>query len=132
MIPSFNNMTVPPTVIYTKLENHFGDIGNRLKERDDYDDLKPPQKEVLKLQRANEVLHDFTQDIKDHLKKSMLDKFFIFNPTLRFYAYKFGEFAPGKFVDLVKVQGANAAYTEYNRVTDLERAVDKIKEITDR
>jgi hypothetical protein len=32
-------MVVPPFIIFTKLENHFQDIMNKLKEEDDYDDM---------------------------------------------------------------------------------------------
>lgn len=68
MLETFNKMTVPPIIIYTKLENHLMDVGNKLKERDDFDDLSVPEKEKLKVARANEVIQHFTADILDHLE----------------------------------------------------------------
>ncbi|TNV79211.1 hypothetical protein FGO68_gene8683 [Halteria grandinella] len=63
MIHCYNRMSTPPIIVYTKLENKISDIGNRLKELEDYEILGIKHTEQIKMEKVNKVLQRFTQDL---------------------------------------------------------------------
>jgi hypothetical protein len=77
-------------------------------------------------------LQNFTHDILEHLKKASHERFFIYNPGLRNYVYMFKKFSDEKDVELAVSVGKNVALASHIRVIDLEKAVDKVKILTDR
>ena len=87
-MPILKNMPVPPTVVFTKFENHLNDIKTKiieqLKEKDE--EISAAEKDQRIEKRAIEVIANFFTNITADLPKT---KFFLFNPGRATSGYKF-------------------------------------------
>jgi len=83
-------MPVPPTVVFTKFENHLNDIKTKiieqLREKDEEIDAKEMEKRIEK--RAIEVVSKFFHDIT-HNQGLSRARYFLFNPGRATSCYEF-------------------------------------------
>jgi hypothetical protein len=82
-------MSVPPTVVFTKFQNHLNDIKAKISESEDAEDLSKSELAELLSTRSKEVISSFFTKVSDALPAC---RFFLFDPsrgTSDIKAYKF-------------------------------------------
>jgi hypothetical protein len=82
-------MSVPPTVVFTKFQNHLNDIKAKISESEDAEDLSKSELAERLSTRSKEVISSFFTKVSDALPAC---RFFLFDPsrgTSDIKAYKF-------------------------------------------
>ena len=81
-------MRFTPTIIFTNYEHLNNDIKSRIREEEEEsgEHMSSTEIETRIISRSTEVISNYMKGVLDYLPQA---KFFIFNPKLQVYGYRF-------------------------------------------